>query len=165
MELLIFSDSHGDISRMRAAFVRQVRRPDAVIFLGDGLRDVESLDWDPAILYSVAGNCDWFADGVRTEIVMALEGHTLLMTHGHLYGVKGGYGPLLKHAAEVGADIVLCGHTHLPCEETIPAGTQLGNVILERPMYLLNPGSIGKGGSFGTLSLQKDRVLPAHGSV
>ena len=89
------------------------------------------------------------------------------MVHGHRYGVKSGMGALLSHAAARDADIVLFGHTHIPHEECIPVGTEIGGVVLTRPMYLFNPGSIGRSGtpSFGTLSLTKDTVLLSHGEL
>ena len=40
MNILVFSDSHGRGSRMLEALARQIKKPDAVIFLGDGLRDL-----------------------------------------------------------------------------------------------------------------------------
>lgn len=166
MDVLIFSDSHGHGSRMQEALDRQISRPNAVFFAGDGLRDVDAVDFGSVDLYAVQGNCDWFsATAVRTELVTALGGHTILLTHGHMYGVKGGYGALLSHAAKVGADIVLFGHTHLPYLETIPQGSEIGGVILTRPLYLFNPGSIGMDGSFGTLVLRGENVLFSHGQL
>ena len=175
MEFLIFSDSHGRTDGMELALSRQLRRPDGVFFLGDGLRDLERLDLGGNLLYDVTGNCDWFScfcgeGNVPMERVISLEGHKILMTHGHLFGVKGGYGGLLAHAVEVGADIVLSGHTHVPHQEVLPAGEFVGNTALERPLYLFNPGSIGQnadgaGFSFGTLLLRGDTVLFSHGRI
>ena len=150
---------------MRGAWQRQPTAADAVFFLGDGLRDAYALDFPS--LYAVRGNCDWFSEDMApAEIVMALEGHVILATHGNLYGVKSGLGGLIAHAAEVGADIVLFGHTHQPLSEEISAGSVIGQTTLTRPMYLFNPGSIGTGGcSFGTLYLCRDTVLFSHGEL
>ncbi len=167
MELLIFSDSHGQSDAMRRALDSQVRRPKGICFLGDGLRDTDALGNENP-LYAVRGNCDWDASAsdVPTELLLHFEGHTLLLTHGHLHGVKSGLGALIARAADVHADIVLFGHTHGAFLETLPTGTQIGNEVLSRPMYLFNPGSIGYGGrSFGTLLLRGDTVLLSHGSV
>ena len=166
MELLIFSDSHGKHDGMQAAIDRQVGRIDAVLFLGDGLRDADRLWTNGATLFSVRGNCDWFADAsVAEETTLAFEGHRLLLTHGHSYGVKGGVGALLSHAVAVDADIVLFGHTHTPHCEIISVGTVIGGKELHRPVYLFNPGSIGAEASFGTLSLRQDVVLLSHGTI
>ena len=61
MEFLIFSDSHGRTEGMELAWKRQLRTPDAVLFLGDGLRDVNSMELAESMLYEVSGNCDWFS--------------------------------------------------------------------------------------------------------
>ena len=172
MELLIFSDSHGRVENMSLAIERQVKSPDAVLFLGDGARDLERLFLVDTPLWAVRGNCDWsssdFAD--KTERLLYLEGHTILLCHGHEWGVKGGLGGLIAHAADVGADIVLFGHTHKPTLQVIAAGEQIGKAELSRPMYLFNPGSIGfdedgEGYSFGTLTIKGENVLLGHGKL
>lgn len=172
MELLIFSDSHGRAENIQSALERQVKSPDAVLFLGDGARDLDRIFLCDTPLWAVRGNCDWsssdFAD--RTERLLYLEGHTVLLVHGHEWGVKGGLGALTLHAADVDADVVLFGHTHKPTLETVATGTQIGRTTLSRPMYLFNPGSIGynedgEGYSFGTLTLHGENVLFGHGRL
>ena len=167
MELLVVSDSHGCVENIQSALGRQLKTPDAVLFLGDGARDLDRLFLCDTPLWAVRGNCDWassdFAD--RTERLLYLEGHTILLCHGHEWGVKGGLGALIAHAAEVGADVVLFGHTHTPTLQTIAAGEQVGKTTLSRPMYLFNPGSIGYEGSFGTLTVKGESVLFGHGKL
>ena len=163
MELLIFSDSHGSAQNMTAAIDRQIKMPDAVLFLGDGARDLDRLFLCDIPIWAVRGNCDWsssdYAD--KTERTLYFEGHTILLCHGHEWGVKGGMGALIAHAAEVGADIVLFGHTHTPTLQTIAAGEQVKGITLTRPMYLFNPGSIG----YGTLTLKGESVLLNYGKL
>ncbi len=166
MEILIFSDSHGRAHLMKNALSRQITPPDAVCFLGDGLGDLEALSLERALLWTVRGNCDFgthFADEplVRTVDV---HGHRILMTHGHSFFVKSGYGALLSHAAKTGADVVLFGHTHTPVSLTVEKGERIGDVVLERTVSLFNPGSIGEG-SFGTLHLTENAVLLSHGTL
>jgi putative phosphoesterase len=147
---------------MQTALGRQRRAPDGVLYLGDGLADTDRLSFGYSQLFAVRGNCDLYWDpSIKTEELLAFEGHRILITHGHLYGVKSGTGALIAHAAECGADVVLFGHTHKPICTVIPAD----KVPLGRPMYLFNPGSIGQSGSFGTLTLRGDNVLLSHGSV
>ena len=61
----------------------------ALVFLGDGLRDLEqTLTLYPRLrAYSVAGNCDYGAlepmDGLA-----AFDQTIAFYTHGHMYGVK-----------------------------------------------------------------------------
>lgn len=172
MELLVVSDSHGRVENIQSALARQVQSPDAILFLGDGARDLDRLWICDIPIWAVRGNCDWsssdYAD--KTERLLYLEGHTLLLTHGHEWGVKSGLGALVVHAAELGADIVLFGHTHKPTLKTIAIGEQVGKSVLTRPMHLFNPGSIGynedgEGYSFGTLTLKGDTVLFGHGRL
>ena len=167
MEFLIFSDSHGSVSNMSLALDRQVKSPDAILFLGDGARDIDNLFVVDTPIWAVRGNCDWASGDLadKTERLLHFEGHTILICHGHEWGVKSGYGALIRHAAEVDADIVLFGHTHTPVEQVIPQGEAVGNSTLSRPMYLFNPGSIGYDGSFGTLTLKGDAVLFSHGTL
>ncbi len=166
MDFLIFSDSHGRFDRIGEVLNRQVTRPNAVFFCGDGLRDVSDAELGGIRLYTVQGNCDWFSPfGAQTEEHIPVNGHLILLTHGHLYGVKSGVGALAAHAARVGADIVLFGHTHLPFLQTLAAGEEVGGVRLTRPLYLFNPGSIGMDGSFGTLMLNGRDLLFSHGNL
>ena len=169
MELLIFSDSHGRSLQMYDALCRQIKRPDAICFLGDGLRDTEVLDGEGIPLHTVRGNCDWssFFGDEKSERFLFLEGHKLLLTHGHLHDVKSGLGRLAAYAAQNGVDIVLYGHTHRADTLCVPKGQEIGGVTLQSPLYLFNPGSIGAGAdaSFGTLMLSGDNVLFSHGSI
>ena len=166
MEFLIFSDSHGRASAMKQVFDRQIRKPDAVLFLGDGLRDASPELFAPSALFAVRGNCDLFSVGAQgaNEELLSFEGHKLLLCHGHTHFVKSGYGALLSYAASRGADIVLFGHTHQACLERIEAGTVIGGSPLARDLYLFNPGSIAQG-EFGTLVLMGESVLLSHGSL
>ncbi len=167
MDALIFSDSHGRVRAMHAAMERQITPPDAIFFLGDGLRDTEMLAYEANAFYSVRGNCDWFSgyDDTPNERIVFFAGQRILMTHGHAYNVKSGIGALLIRAAAVDADLVLFGHTHEPICECIPAGTVIGDRTLTRRLYLFNPGSVGMDGSFGTLTVRGGEILLAHGSL
>lgn len=159
MKLLVFSDSHGNPSPMREAILRN---PDAdcILYLGDGIRDLADLDGTPTIpVIAVRGNCDTSFDGYSTEEAVTFEGVRILLTHGHLYGVKGGQGGLFAHAKRSGYQIALFGHTHIPHE----------SYDSETGIYLFNPGSIGKRDagaySFGIITLQSQSVLLSHGKV
>lgn len=60
MEALIFSDSHGKADTLLQAVARQPKRPARIFYLGDGLRDFESVDWSGFLVSAVKGNCDFF---------------------------------------------------------------------------------------------------------
>lgn len=167
MEFLIFSDSHGRNERMLRAVARQPKKPDGVLFLGDGLRQMERGLFGELPLFAVRGNCDGFLplwEDVRDEELLRFAGHTLLLTHGATYGVKGGLARLETAAAQKGAELALFGHTHEPYLHTTAAGEGLGGRLLDRPLYLFNPGSIADG-SFGHLLLTEETVLFSHGRV
>ena len=171
MEILILSDSHGYEYGLRQALARQVRRPNAVFFLGDGLDDLDVFAGKNLSLYSVEGNCDWFSiTKAPKELIIPFEGHTIFATHGHLYGAKETDGALIGRALEIGADIILFGHTHRPLLQVIPAGSELYSLYTaatcrnERTLYLFNPGSLRQG-SFGTLTLTPENVLFSHGEL
>ena len=165
MELLILSDSHGSVRNLREVIDRQLRRPDRILFLGDGLRDISDPELEIAQILAVRGNCDLFwGDSAPADRLLPLGEHRAFLTHGDRYRVKYGLEELKLAAAERGADLVLYGHTHLPALEILPADSLVGEHRLERPMYLFNPGSIREG-SFGTLTLQGKNVLFSHGKI
>ena len=172
MEFLIFSDSHGRVEGMQRAIQKQIKRPDLIVHLGDGAGDLDYLSCARTPVLTVRGNCDLFtvSQQVPEERTIEEMGHKILIVHGHRYFVKESFTALIVHAAEIGADIVLYGHTHVPQEDRLAAGSEIGSVKLERPMYLFNPGSIGRnvdggGVSFGTLSLTDRAVLFSHGRI
>ena len=145
----------------------RINRIQAIVFLGDGLRDLERIRVTGSDLYAVRGNCDWYGyDSYPTELVIEQGGYRLFCTHGHLYSAKSGIGGLLRRAVELDVDAVLFGHTHEPFLETLEKGTVIGDHTLARRLYLFNPGSVGAWrGSFGTLSLTESGMLFSHGRV
>ena len=70
------------------------------------------------------------------------------MSHGHIWGVKGGYGAAIVAAQKCDAHILLFGHTHVPyCEQ------------LETGLWVMNPGSIRDSGNYGVIDLSDSRIL------
>ena len=167
MELLILSDTHGKSRRVREALEKS--RPDAVLFLGDGLRDMANADL-PCPLYAVRGNCDWtvFADAPE-ERLEVFGGVRVFMTHGHRYGVKNGPGAALTAAARQNADVLLYGHVHETHEEWLPAGTETGEGLLRKPLLVVCPGSLGEprrgDPSFATLTVRHGVPLIGFGTL
>ncbi len=107
--ILIFSDSHGNKTRMIDAAKRF--SPDAIFHLGDHASDAAVLR-DIAPLYVVRGNCDF--SGAPDERTVEIGGKRFFLTHGHRYGVKAGTGRLRDLADENAFSAILYGHTHLP---------------------------------------------------
>ena len=168
MRILVVSDTHGRRERLRDVITRQGAY-DALLFLGDGIRDV---DEGTAGLVAVRGNCDGIFLGadLPQDRMLTLDGVKIFMTHGHAYSVKSGGERLLAHAYALGADIAVFGHTHEPLERYVPVGTSLPDGSLtERAMYLFNPGSLGapREGkpTFGNIEIRNGRALLSHGEA
>jgi len=106
MKILVFSDSHGETKAMLAA--AEAEKPDMLIHLGDNLRDGLALGTQALC---VRGNCDWGETHPEEETV-ELCGVKIFITHGHLYGVKSGLNRIAFKGREIGADLILFGHTH-----------------------------------------------------
>ena len=138
MKLLVLSDSHGAVDAMRLAVERE--KPDGVLFLGDCLRDAELLQESSASLKieTVPGNCDWGSLD-EPERLIELDGVRILMMHGHTRGVKYDGTRAYYAAKEMGADVLLYGHTHQPL------------VDYDGTLYIMNPGSIRYTGTYGVL--------------
>ena len=171
MNILVFSDSHGHGERIDAVIQTQIGKPDAIIFLGDGLRDIAYCDTGDIPIFAVQGNCDiysYFRSGeTEEELLFTLGGKRIFITHGHKYGVKSGIGYLISSAAKMGADIVLYGHTHDAFESVLNKDENDYGIKLDKPMYVMNPGSIGDyNASFGCINIDREgRVLTSHGKL
>ena len=165
MNLLILSDSHGRADLLREVILRQ-RGLDALLFLGDGLRDLP--DGLPCPTYAVRGNCDSFTffdpNPVPEERLETLGGKRILLLHGHTRAVKGGLVRAIGAGLEADADIVCFGHTHEPIEHRLHAGEEFFGKTPARPLLLFNPGSLREG-SFGTITVRPEGILPAHGQI
>ena len=164
MELLICSDSHGRLDRINEMLARNGARH--VIFLGDGLRDVDAADIATREVYAVRGNCDWSLDMPEEELDI-FDGCRVFYTHGHKYGVKAGLGAALIAAAARDADVLLYGHTHKAFEATYPAGTPLGNgTALKKPLLVICPGALGdRPATFATLMIAPNGLLAGFGEL
>ena len=141
MKILVFADSHGQTADMIE--IVKAEKPDMIIHAGDFLRDAEELrrNFGGIEIHAVSGNCD-FNSGSDSEDVFAVCGKRFYLTHGHIQHVKKGYTALMLAANEKQANVVICGHTHVPLYETS------GN------MMLINPGSITMGGkTYGVIDM------------
>ena len=138
MKVLILSDSHGNIEHMERAV--ELVNPRLIVHLGDCWRDAEELHglYANIPLEQVLGNCD-FGRFESAERLLFLEDKRVLIAHGHTLHVKHGLLSARYRAQELGADILLFGHTHVPLVEN------------DGTLLLLNPGSIG------------DRSRPTYG--
>ena len=126
MRIVVMSDTHGEtnsIDQVRHA----VSTVDAVFHCGDSELDKQHESLQDAFV--VGGNCDWDSS-FPAEVFTEVNGVKVLMTHGHLWQVKSTMMPLSYRAQEVGADVVLFGHSHL-----------LGAELIDGILFV-NPGSL-----------------------
>lgn len=143
--ILVVSDTHGRITRLR--WLLRHEKADALFFLGDGLNDLDQAILQnrmqpPYPIYRVRGNCD-FGREEPAEALAPFAGVLFFYTHGHLYGVKSGFEPLVETAGARGADVVLFGHTHYKAARAATAMTPA----------LFNPGSLRDTGSYGVITI------------
>ena len=169
ISILVFSDSHGKRAKIEEAIERQIKKPDAIIFLGDGLRDMTDVDVGDVPVIAVRGNCDtmnFFTAEAPDEQCVILGNKRIFLTHGHRFGVKSTLTPLINEAAKKEADIVLYGHTHEGFERELDCDNEY-SIKLKNPLYIMNPGSIGSYPYyFGVITIDRSgRVLLSHGSL
>lgn len=145
MRIAVISDTHGDAASIGRC-MKRIHTPDVILHLGDHGTDLDRRA--PAMIetYAVRGNSDPRRE-LPEELLLNFGGHTLFVCHGHRYGVKQGMQRLFYRGLDLGADIVLFGHTHkaMNCRE--------------ENLLFLNPGSAarpypGERASFAVLDLE-----------
>ncbi|MBQ6539855.1 MAG: metallophosphoesterase [Oscillospiraceae bacterium] len=152
MKILVVSDTHGRASYLMEAV--DTEKPDAVIHLGDGYKDLRGLGlmYPDIGVYSVGGNCD-FSVELPKYLVFVTHGVKIFMTHGHTYRVKSSLWELIRAAKSQKADVVLYGHTHTADMEE------------REGMTVINPGSLGYSGSYGILAVNNGRFSYERRSI
>ena len=174
MKLIVVSDIHGRYDRL-IELMDIHKDADALLFLGDGLSDLTRADAYsyPFTVFAVRGNCDVQSFLVRndapTELSMTFEGFRMFMLHGHTKNVKSGIDDAIVAANARKADVLLFGHTHVAKEAYIPEETKIKNTVLQRPMYILNPGSLGSSSDgkahFGLIEIREGQILTSLGTL
>ena len=145
MRILVLSDSHGMPSRILDA-VEAHPEAEALIFLGDGERDLDTVEsYYHSLPNVIKVNCD-FSSSLPLLRVVTLGGKKIYCTHGHAEHVKYGTDELLLRARQEGADIVLYGHTHT------------GVTCYDDGLYIMNPGSI-RDGHYGMIDIVPGGIM------
>ena len=129
MKILIVSDSHGRTNYLEKV-MNKIGPIDLLIHLGDieGNEDyIEAISDCDVIM--ISGNNDYFASLEREKLIEVGK-YKIFLTHGHMYQVNFGTKMIKAKGRELGAQIVMFGHTHHPLIDTV------GDVIA------INPGSI-----------------------
>lgn len=133
MKILLLSDSHGNKRTMLEAVKRFGRNAEVIVHCGDATRgEAEDLiDYNPdKTVVCVRGNCDW-GSALKDVEFLDICNKRIMITHGHLFGVKYEFETLKKRAEEENCDLVFFGHTHNPADVTVDG------------VRMINPGSCG----------------------
>lgn len=123
MKLVVVSDTHGSTEHLAA--IRERYKEARFFHCGDACYPIAE---EPEFVY-VKGNCDHDRT-MPEERIMEQDGLVILQTHGDAYGVKQTGMRLRYKALEVGANLVLFGHTHVP------------TCVQDDGILFLNPGSM-----------------------
>lgn len=170
MRLLVLSDIHEQTSVLRNILLCETanpsRRPDYLIFLGDGLRAFDALSYCGEFatfpMLAVRGNCDFFGSSETPELrEITLAGYRFMMMHGHRFEVKSGVDRAVAFAMSKKQDVLFFGHTHVPCELHYEAGDTVGGIRLEKPLLLFNPGSVTCG-CYGIVTVSEAGIFCEH---
>ncbi len=149
MRILVISDSHCDRDSLRSAIEAQPRAH-TILFLGDGVRDMESEapTFPKHKVYAVRGNCDLacMEPAVR---VLQVGDKRIMMTHGHTFAVDFGIGDAVDAARRNGCDVLAFGHTHTPMTD------------YQDGLYIINPGSIARweGQTYGVIDIVPGGIM------
>ena len=164
MKILVFSDSHDNPKYLAAALREHKGTVDLAIHLGDGLSDLRRVGdlLDGVATATVIGNGEQFFErrlwaDVPDETVISPDGVRILCCHGHKYRVKFGLSALADRADEIGADLVLFGHTHNAFDGWERSGSG-------KEIRFFNPGSVGLGypPSYGIVETKDGKFITSH---
>jgi len=124
----VISDTHRYKWVIEEA-VKKLAGCDLLIHLGDNVQDVLEIEkYFKGRIINVKGNCD-LSTALPSERTEIIDNKKYFITHGHRYEVKHTLSRLKEKAVEVGADVVLYGHTHI------------AGIAFEDGIWLINPGS------------------------
>lgn len=147
MKILITSDNHGDHEALVNLVLKAGDDIDLFIHCGDSELSEDDTIW--GIFHTVRGNTDH--GNYKDAISLNTPEGKVVVTHGHLYGVKQNLKKLVALAKENQADVIMYGHTHVMDDQEIDG------------IKIINPGSIRipKGNypypSFAILDWQGDK--------
>lgn len=129
MKIVVLSDSHYEELCVQN-IKKHLTDVGMVLHCGDGAPDMKILQKDfKGEIYAVKGNCDISIE-YPTHRIIEVMGLKIFMTHGHMYNVKNEYNTIFYKGKEVGADIVLFGHSHRAF------------ISRNEGIILMNPGSV-----------------------
>lgn len=151
MKIAILGDTHRNKYGISLA-LKKIKELEAnmIIHLGDCVDDIEIIktDFNGEVL-GVVGNCDCTSRFPNNQII-DINGKKIFFTHGDLYGVKNSLSSILYKGEEIGADIILFGHTHISLLE------EINNIILMNPGSIPKPSPWCRSGAVGFIEVSND---------
>lgn len=157
MDVLIISDTHGDISALDKIMSKH-KNIEFFIHSGDTYADAMLISEMYDIPFKgVRGNTDTGFDG-ENDCFFTLNDIGIFITHGHKYSVKSSINNIYYKGLEMNANIVVFGHTHLPYDYE------------SEGILIINPGSIsrprnGNDGSYGILTIEGNDYSYKHYNI
>ncbi|OPJ56309.1 metallophosphoesterase family protein [Alkalithermobacter paradoxus] len=135
MKVGILGDTHKNMRYIDEA-IQYLKECDLILHTGDNFIDSKYIYKMTGVqTLGVAGNCDF--EDVEDEILFNIKGYNVYLCHGHKHYVNSGIERIKQKAKDIGANIVVFGHTHEYMNHT------------EDDILFLNPASITspRGGS------------------
>lgn len=152
MQIAVISDTHRDKNSMRYS-LNKIKRAEILFHLGDNIEDIQFYKENfHGKIINVKGNCD-FNCKEESEKIVHIDNIKFFITHGHKYNVKENIFRLNYKAHEIGAKVVLYGHTHIP------------SIEYEDGIWFINPGSLAlprvRNKTLSLIDISADRITPS----
>lgn len=130
-KIILISDSHR--TQLIGRLATEVNPSTILVHCGDGVDDVAPLACRyPRRMLCVKGNNDFCSSAPR-EVILALNGFNVFVTHGDAFGVRNGLTAIAEAARVRNCSVVFFGHTHRFNDSVING------------VRLINPGALSYG--------------------
>ncbi len=158
MKLGVISDTHQNFDNQRKAaeWLTGVEKAGVIAHLGDDSSDASEIKGYGADIISVPGVFEdvYKDEKIPNRIIREFAGLRIMLTHtesAHANDMPSDPGPEAVMAGG-GADLVLCGHSHMPKIE------KKGEVFLVNPGHLKTSDRKGASPSFAVVDLEHRSV-------
>ncbi|WP_353093252.1 metallophosphoesterase [Tissierella praeacuta] len=149
MRIAVVSDTHGD-NKAIIEKLSEIKKPDILCHLGDYVTDAVKISKAIGVkAIIVRGNGDYLHSEYKEDEIIDIRGKKILLTHGHKYNVQNGMTNLYYKGLELGVDMVLFGHIHIPIIEKI------GDMIIMNPGSPSLPRNAEKTRTFGMVEIEE----------
>ena len=150
MKIIVVSDTHGNNgSFLETAMAME--KPDLLIHLGDYISDAKKISKIMKVDYiTVKGNGDYGIMDFNEDELLEINGKKIFLTHGHRYNVSYNLENIYHKGLELGADLILFGHTHVPIIE------KTKELIIMNPGSPSTPRTIDRKRTFGLITIGED---------